>query len=520
MESPAQSGGGFRDEARRRGLPFVDSVADAVLDPELIASLPISWAREHGVLPVVIEGRPSALCADPGQIAAVEDLGLLIGRKLEPVLAERGVISEAIERCYYKRDASPEAFVRALADEAPAVEVSDRSEDLLSAAETAPVTQLVNLMLLEAVKSRASDIHFEPCESRLRVRYRIDGVLYEQASPPGHLARALVSRVKVMARMDISETRLPQDGMAGVRVGGREIDIRASSIPVTGGERVVLRLLDRNAGLVPLEDLGMPGALLRGLRSVLSLSSGLLVVSGPTGSGKTTTLYAALCGLDARRRNILTVEDPVEYRLADIGQMQVRPKIGVTFASGLRHLLRQDPDILLVGEMRDRETADIAVRAALTGHLVLTTLHTTDAPSAVLRLIDMGIEPCLLGASLTGVLAQRLVRRLCGKCRSETVASSVEWLGEEQRRRVAGARVWEPAGCDACKEGYCGRVGLFELLKATPQWLERLRTDIPGAEALRKLAADAGMRPLSADGIDKVLAGMTSLEEVRFAVTR
>ena len=503
----------LRDRAAALGIRFLERVPDDYLDPELVADLPVEWARAHVMLPVRIEGELYVLTAEPEQVSRQEDLAMLIGGDPRPVMAPSDVVLRAIERCYYSRDDSPDTFMRGLDAADGAVETAT-SDDLL-AGEKAPVTRLINLILLEAVKRRASDIHFEPFEDRLRVRYRIDGVLYEQASPPKHLEDALVSRLKVMGRMDIAERRLPQDGMARVRVGEREIDIRLSTVPVAEGERVVLRLLDRDSALLPLDALGMAGDMLEGVARLLAQPNGMFVVSGPTGSGKTTTLYAALQGLDASRRNIMTIEDPIEYQLPYIGQIQAKTKIGLTFASGLRHILRQDPDIVLVGETRDKETADIALRASLTGHLVLTTLHTNDAPASVSRLVDMGVEAYLLASCLRGVLAQRLVRCLCTACRREvTVESGLARLPGTCAARVAGRAVWEPVGCEACLEGYRGRMGVFELALIDGAMREAIRSGGAGVESLRPLARQGGMRDLLDDAVDKLLAGRTSLDEV------
>jgi general secretion pathway protein E len=329
------------------------------------------------------------------------------------------------------------------------------------------------------------------------------------------LEDALVSRLKVMGRMDIAERRLPQDGMARVHVGEREIDVRVSTVPVAEGERVVLRLLDQQAALLPLDSLGMNTTVRDGVQALLSAPHGMIVVSGPTGAGKTTTLYAALGQLDASRRNIMTIEDPIEYQLSDIGQIQVKPKIGLTFAQGLRHILRQDPDIVLVGETRDRETADIAVRASLTGHLVFTTLHTNEATGTISRLVDMGVEPYLLASCLRGAMAQRLVRRLCPHCRRETSVDEkrARELGVELAAAVAGKPVCEPVACDQCLEGYSGRVGVFELLQVNGDLRDAIRRGSAGLNEMRALAMAAGMRPLVADAVDRVLAGETSLDE-------
>ena len=506
----------LRKLAAEYGMDFVDALPDESLDPSLVAKLPVEWARTNNLLPVRIKNRLCVLTSDPGSVRQQEYLALLIGCELFPVLAAKELINRSIERCYYSKDDSPDDFLR---DLSAGTKTSERSlttsDDLLQVAEKAPVTQLVNLILLEAVKRNASDIHFEPLESRLRVRYRIDGVLYEQSSPPKHLEEALVSRLKVMAHMDIAERRLPQDGMARVRVGEREIDIRASTIPAAEGERVVLRLLNRDSSLLPLSVLGLADNTLKSFEKLLSEPNGIIVVSGPTGSGKTTTLYAALGQLDASRKNIMTIEDPIEYQLSNISQIQVKPKIGLTFATGLRHILRQDPDIVLVGETRDTETASIAVRASLTGHLVFTTLHTNDASSAVLRLVDMGVEPYLLASCLRGVLAQRLVRKLCVECRKKIVLDRINLKPlASYEKDLVGKTAWIPTGCAECLEGYKGRCGIFEFLVFDHDMQEVVRTGNAGIDALRTLSRNKGMVTLLDDGISKVLSGITSMSEV------
>lgn len=506
----------LRGLAREYGVEFLESPSQEILDPSLVSDLPVEWARANCVLPVRVAGELCVLTADPGRVDQQEYLSLLLGDDIRPVVASPSAILRSIEQCYYSKDDSPDEFLRDLSESSEAtVETPARGNDLLQVAEKAPVTQLVNLILLEAVKRSASDIHFEPFEESLKVRYRIDGVLYEQASPPKHLEEALVSRLKVMARMDIAEKRLPQDGMARVRVGEREIDIRVSTIPVAEGERVVLRLLNRESTLLPLSDLGMPESVLGLYSRLVTEPNGIIIVSGPTGSGKTTTLYATLQQLDASRKNILTIEDPIEYQIPSIGQMQVKPKIGLTFATGLRHILRQDPDVVLVGETRDIETAEIAVRASLTGHLVFTTLHTNDAPGAVLRLLDIGVEPYLLASCLRGSLAQRLVRHLCPQCRRQEVLElpPVAEIGH-CAERLRGAGTWTAHGCPQCLEGYWGRTGLFELMVLDRATQDLVRSGRAGARDLRTGAEAAGMRSLLEDGMDKVLAGETTVSEV------
>ncbi len=503
----------LREKAAAYGLRIVETLDEIVLDASLLASLPVEWARAHAVLPVRVDGAPVVLVSDPASIDKQEYVSILAGQSLAPVLAPREVVLACIESCYSLREDKPADLIDNMA---PATTASDRQvDDLLLAASGTPVTQLINLILLDAFRQRASDIHFEPFETRLRVRFRIDGMLYEQASPPAHVVQALVSRLKVMAHMDIAERRLPQDGMARVRVGEREVDIRVSTVPVSEGERVVLRLLDKSNTLLDMKALGMADDCFGRLRSLLKLPNGMVIVSGPTGSGKTTTLYAALGNLDATRRNILTIEDPIEYQLDNVGQIQVKTKIGLTFSNGLRHILRQDPDVILVGETRDAETAEIAVRASLTGHLVFTTLHTNDAPGAVVRLMDIGMAPYLISACLRGVLAQRLVRRLCPHCRHpRTVVPDDAPLLGDLYSRLAGKSIWEPVGCEHCTQGYRGRIGLFELLMVDAGLRDRIRETGCHLETIRAAAVASGMKPLLQDGIEKVLTGETSVEDV------
>lgn len=512
-ESPAD----LRRRAAEFGLEWIGAEEAVALDPALVAGLPVEWARARAVLPVRKAGEVVLLTADPSDVSSLEYVALLLDRPLVPVLAPRALIARCIDRCYFSREDTAGDFLRDLRAGAPAA-AAERprrgAEDLLAAAEKTPVTQLVNLILLEAVKRGASDIHFEPFLERLRVRYRIDGVLHEQESPPKPMEEALVSRLKVMAHMDIAEKRLPQDGTARVRVGEREIDIRVSTVPVAEGERVVLRLLDRQSALLPLARLGMPDDVLQPFERLLGEPNGMIVVAGPTGSGKTTTLYAALGRLDATHRNILTVEDPIEYQLPNIGQIQVKPKIGLSFAEGLRHILRQDPDIVLVGEVRDLETAEIAVRASLTGHLVFTTLHTNDAVSSVLRLADMGVKPYLISACLRGVLAQRLVRTLCRACAHRGAPDEADRRALRAVGAEPPAALWTPRRCAACLDGYRGRTGLFELMTVDEPLGALMRSCEGGLEPLREAARRAGMRTLLDDGLRKVAEGVTSLAEV------
>jgi general secretion pathway protein E len=481
-----------REAAAALGLPFAEA-PPRLPARDLLAPLPMQYARRHLVLPLVREAeRLEVAVADPHALAALDDLRLLYGARVDPLVVPAEVLRGAISRAY---DAAASAASEDGASlgarlELDATPLDDAGEppDLLEAGEDAPAIRLINAVLYEAVRAGASDIHIEPFERTLAVRLRVDGVLQDLLAPPLRLHAALASRVKIMAGLDIAERRLPQDGRIALRVGGRDVDVRVSIVPTAAGERVVLRLLDRASVLRDVSDLGLSAATTAGLSGILACPHGLFLVTGPTGSGKTTTLYALLQRLATGERNVLTIEDPVEYQLRGIGQMQVAPRIGLTFAAGLRAILRQDPDVILVGEIRDRETMEIAMQAALTGHLVLATLHTNDAASALTRLLDMGAEPFLIASSVLGALAQRLVRRVCAACGG--------------------------AGCTACHgDGFRGRTGIHELLVIDDEAraLIMRRSD---ASALRRHATTAGMTTLREDGFGKAAAGVTTEGEV------
>jgi general secretion pathway protein E len=485
-----------REAAAACGLPFAE--APPRLPPrELLASLPMQYARRHLVLPL---GRgPHALevaMADPAALAPLDDLRLLYGLRVQPVVVPAHALREAIARAYDAAAAAAAEDGSTLGSrlELDATPLDDTEPpDLLEAGEDAPAIRLVNAVLYEAVRANASDIHVEPFERSVAVRLRIDGVLHDLLAPPLSLHAALVSRVKIMAGLDIAERRLPHDGRIALRVGGRDVDVRVSIVPTAAGERMVLRLLDRASVLRDVAELGLAASTTRGLETLLARSHGLLLVTGPTGSGKTTTLYALLRRLATGERNVMTIEDPIEYQLRGIGQLQVAPRIGLTFAAGLRSILRQDPDVILVGEIRDRETMEIALQAALTGHLVLATLHTNDACSTLTRLLDMRAEPYLIASSVAGVLAQRLVRRLCDACGG--------------------------SGCAPCRQsGFRGRTGIHELLILDDD-ARALVMDRADAAALRRHAPAAGMTSLRDDGFIKARAGITTEAEV-LRVTR
>jgi type II secretion system protein E len=386
--------------------------------------------------------------------------------------------------------------------------------DLEKLAREALVIKLVNLLIHQAVQERASDIHIEPHERQLKVRYRIDGILHDAASPPKSLHPAIVSRVKILAEMDIAERRLPQDGRVKVKAADRQVDLRVSTLPTLYGESVVIRLLDRSAGVMALNELGMRADTLEEFCRLITRPHGIILVTGPTGSGKTTTLYGALNRIYSPQKKIITIEDPVEYELVGANQINVRPQIGLSFARGLRHIVRQDPDIIMVGEIRDRETAEIAIQAALTGHLVFSTLHTNDAPGALTRLLDMGIEPYLVASSIIGVLAQRLVRLVCRACKKEIVPEPEALREIEFPASSRPEKVWTAEGCERCRQtGYGGRTGVFELLPITDKVREEVLSKV-SASAIKQRAAQQGMRTLLVDGRDKVREGLTTIEEV------
>ncbi len=479
-----------------------------------------AWARDNGLFDAGAEGEHLQVCfRRGGNLGALAELRRTAQQPLQIEVLEADAFQQRLTDAFNhpgQRAASMVGDIEESADLARLLEEMPDIEDLLDAEEDAPVIRLINTLLAEALREGASDIHFELFESRATVRFRIDGQLRDIVEPKRGLHAAIVSRVKVMAGLDIAEKRLPQDGRITLRIAGRPVDVRASTLPTGHGERVVLRLLDKSAGRLDLATLGMPPATLQRLQHLLAQPHGILLVTGPTGSGKTTTLYAALSQMDATTSNIMTVEDPIEYDLDGVGQTHVNPRIDMTFARALRAILRQDPDVIMIGEIRDLETAQIAVQASLTGHLVLATLHTNDAPSAVTRLVDMGIEPFLLASSTIGVLAQRLARRLCPDCRQAYPADA----GEQQLLGLSQpATLYRAIGCPACNQsGYRGRSGIYELLSVD----EALRALIHAGgdeQAMRAHAVQQGMVSLRADGFARVLAGETSLEEI-LRVTR
>ncbi len=477
--------------------------------------LPFSFAKKHGVV-VVKDNKGQRVVYRPGiSAAAFAEVNRLSHGMLAFQQVDEAEFEAALGLAYENDSAEAMQMVEGLGDDLDLASLANsvpETEDLLEQEDDAPIIRLINAILTEAVKTNASDVHIETFEKQLVVRFRIDGVLREIVKPKRALAPLLVSRIKVMAKLDIAEKRVPQDGRISLRVGGREVDIRVSTMPSANGERIVLRLLDKNAGRLSLDHLGMAERDLEGIKKVIARPHGIILVTGPTGSGKTTTLYAALSQINDRSRNILTVEDPIEYNLPGIGQTQVNTKVDMTFARGLRAILRQDPDVVMIGEIRDIETAEIAVQASLTGHLVLSTLHTNSAVGSITRLIDMGVEPFLISSSLVGIVAQRLVRVLCQSCREpyQADATTCEFIQADVDNPPT---IYRAKGCPDCNHlGYRGRLGIYEVV-LIDEHMRELIHNRAGELELENHARQCGPS-IHADGINKILAGVTSIEEV------
>ena len=503
------------------------------LDLEFLPTLPtdintafteriqIQFLKKFKMIPMAGEDGNAVVVNDPFMYQAQDELcQLLEWDNAKTVVAPLSAILNTINFSYDISRDSAEEVIQDLHDDPDSI-ISEIEEtgDLLDDTSDAPVIKLVNLMFSQAIRAGASDIHIEPFKNRVAVRQRIDGILYDMFTPPSHIQAALVSRIKVMAKLNIAEKRLPQDGRTEIRIADKNVDVRVSTLPTSFGERVVLRLLDKSSVLLKLTDLGMTPERLELFDNLIHAAHGILLVTGPTGSGKTTTLYAALSTINNTDINIITIEDPVEYQMEGIGQVQVNPKINLTFANGLRSIVRQDPDVILVGEIRDMETAEIAIQAALTGHLVFSTLHTNDSSSAVTRLIDMGIEPFLVTSSVNAILAQRLIRRLCKECREpfEPDEESLNSIGITPDM-LAGRTLYRNKGCSSCQQtGYKGREGIFELMVVDDE-IQSLILKTSDANAIKKLAVEHGMLTLRRDGARKVLEGITTIEEV-FRVT-
>jgi len=496
-------------------IPFQPDISDADVPRGYVEKVPLQFARSHNLIGIASDnGLITVATSEPLEMHPLDDVAAIMGLEVDPVLCSRHQILNLIDRIYHQ-DVQDTDILEGVEDEDLSRLDVEQSEDLLDMANKAPIIKLVNTVVYQALKSRASDIHLQPYEDKLQVRYRIDGRLYDMMTPPKRFQDAIVSRIKVMGRMDIAERRFPQDGRSTIRVGTREVDLRISTIPSYYGERVVIRLLDKSTGLLELETLGMWEDDLKAFDDVIHMAHGIIFITGPTGSGKTTTLYSALARINAPDVNILTVEDPVEYQLRGISQMEVNEGKELTFANALRFFVRQDPDVIMVGEVRDLPTAGTAIQSALTGHLVFSTLHTNDAPSAMTRLVDIGVEPFLVASSVNAVMAQRLVRRICENCKEEC-----EVPPDELRRAglkaedIPSGKLWKGRGCSECLNvGYSGRVGIFEILTVTEK-VRELVTSRSSSTVIKKEAAGAGMRTLRMDGIRKALKGHTTLEEV------
>jgi len=503
-----------KEKIESLGIDFVESLSAYQPSADFIKEIPISFARRYGILGLEDDqGKSVFAISDLANREQLQIICRALNRPCKPLLASASVITNAINDAYQQRTGVAQSMIDNLDRNQVLDEVQRLAsrEDLLDVASRAPVIKLVNLILLEAVKATASDVHIQPYEERLIVRMRIDGILTDSFSLPASIQDEVVSRVKIMAKMNIAEKRLPQDGRATVQIGERLVDLRIASLPTNFGERIVIRLLDKGNRLLELGDLGMESQTLRFFRQLINVEHGLILVTGPTGSGKSTTLYAALKQLNSKEHNILTIEDPIEYHLEGISQTQVSDKKGMTFASGLRSVLRQDPDVIMVGEIRDRETATMAIQSSLTGHLVFSTLHTNDAASAITRLLDLGIEPYLVASSLVGVLAQRLVRRVCRECAKpcQPNVAELEWLASTDTQKMV-----QGAGCPTCRQtGYRGRLGTFELLVIDDN-IRQLIQQHASATQIKDAAKSAGLHTLRDDGIRKILAGITTISEV------
>lgn len=503
------------------GMRIVTDLMEFPLIKQRKKVLSYSFVKQRHILPLE-ETEDSLLVAlaNPSDLEAKEEVRMMTGKIVRELFASQSIIEEAIEACYHHDESETTSYVEKLKRSAKKTEDEIEGYDLLENQSSSPVIRLLNVILIEAVQQGSSDIHFDPLENGLSVRYRIDGVLQQRHSPPKEFQSQLLTRIKVIAKLDIAEYRRPQDGRIKLSLGGRQIDFRVSTVPVAYGERIVLRILDRGNVVLGLEKIGMNPELLKQFRSHIRQNQGIILVTGPTGSGKTTTLYSALSELSSSELNLMTIEDPVEYKLQGMAQINVNPKIDLDFATGLRHILRQDPDVVMIGEIRDREPAEIAIQASLTGHLVLSTLHTNDAPSALTRLVDMGIEPYLLTSSVLAVLAQRLIRKICLHC-SESYVPEDEELMEVgiARESLLKGILFRGVGCAHCfHSGYKGRHGIYELMSITNP-IKRQLLKSPDATDIQKIALEEGMISLRSEGSRLATLGITTSSEV-LRVTR
>jgi general secretion pathway protein E len=502
--------------AKRFGLRICEDLSNFDFVKKKCSKIPYSFAKNKGILP--IEQQEDILLvaiAHPQNLEGLEELRCLVEMPIQEVFCPQVKLEEAIEQCYHQHERDTSQYIEDLHTETSSIKDNEEEcYDLLDQKSDAPVIRILNIILIEAIQQDASDIHFDPQEQGLSVRYRIDGVLQHRHLPPREIKSQLLTRIKVMSKMDIAEHRLPQDGRIKLRLAGRQIDFRVSTVPVVHGERIVLRILDKG-NVLGLTQIGMPERTLKMFKKQLLQNQGIVLVTGPTGSGKTTTLYSGISEIASQEINIMTIEDPVEYKLQGMAQIGVNHKIHLNFATGLRHILRQDPDVIMIGEIRDKETAEIAIQASLTGHLVLSTLHTNDAPSALTRLVDMGIEPYLLTSSVLAVLAQRLVRTICPKCKMSYEPSPLELedLGVKAEQLDKGV-LYKGAGCEFCyHSGYKGRYGVYELMNVNTAIKKQLLKS-PDAMELQRVALEHGMSSLRQEGAQLAIRGITTSAEI------
>jgi general secretion pathway protein E len=518
-EMPQVAATDLREVSTRLGIPFQETLNPDGVEPSLVSTIPIGVAKRYKFVPVQMKGDTVVVAtAHPLDLQTFDELRFLLHKKVRLIAAPEQEVMRTINLLYDLETDNPEQVVQGLAgedEEDTLLHELEEVEDLLDDVSEAPVIKLVNLFLSQAIRARASDIHIEPYQKEVTVRYRIDGVLYNMHTLPRRFHSAITSRVKIMAKLDIAEKRLPQDGRIMIKIANKDVDIRVSVIPTTFGERIVLRLLDKRSIFFSLEEIGLSPDKLTAMNRLIRGANGIILVTGPTGGGKTTTLYAALDKINSTDKNIITIEDPVEYQLPGIGQIHVNPKIGLTFANGLRSIVRQDPDVILVGEIRDLETAEISIHAALTGHLVFSTLHTNDAPGAITRLIDMGIEPFLVASSVVAIVAQRLVRVICPSCKKpyKPDQALLHELGLSPAR--TGKRtLYQGTGCPDCLgTGYRGRTGIYEIL-VVDDTVRGLMLKTSDSATIKAEGIARGMTTLRDDGIRKVLKGITTIEEV------
>jgi len=507
--------------AQQFGLEVRIDIATCPLVLEKNRLLPYSFVKSKLVLPIEEEGETLvvAICASL-HLDVLEEIKCLTGKKIREVFCPKSHLEEAIEICYHQSEGEAGEYIEGLKSSGEQSLGKEEEYDLLSHQSDSPVIRMLNVILVEAIQQGASDIHFEPLENGMVVRYRIDGVLQFRHSPPREYQSQLITRIKVIAKLDIAEQRLPQDGRIKLNMAGRQIDFRVSTVPIVNGERIVLRILDKGNVLLGLDKLNMSSDVLDSFKRHIGQAQGIVLVTGPTGSGKTTTLYSAISEINSSEMNIMTIEDPVEYKLQGIAQIGVNPKINLTFAAGLRHILRQDPDIIMIGEIRDQETAEIAIQAALTGHLVLTTLHTNDAPSALTRLVDMGIEPYLLTSTVLAAIAQRLVRTICSSCKMSYTPSNQELHDLSlERRDLQGGVLFKGKGCALCYgSGYRGRTGIYELMSISGDIKKQLLHSADSSELIN-LALDNKMNSLRSSGAQLAIEGVTTSSEI-LRVTR